>query len=133
MSFPLVGDVVIPLIQAALPGVKVGSWVEDIDFRSLPMVNIRRVGGARHNKRFDQLAFPVVEITAYGNEGPVETEELYESVLETLYLAVRNQTQTDAGYLHSIKETFGTTQFSSLFMDSWRFQGLIQLGLRPPN
>ena len=133
MAFPLVGDVVIPLIQAALPGVKVGSWVEDIDFRTLPMVNIRRVGGARHNKRFDQLAFPVVEMTTYGKVGPVETEELYESALEALYLAVRNQTQTDAGYLHSIKETFGTTQFSSLFMDSWRFQGLIQLGLRPPN
>ena len=64
--------------------------------------------------------------------GLPETEQLYEDALEALYEAVRKQTQTDAGYLHSIKETLGATQFSSLFQDSWRVQGLIQLGIRPP-
>jgi hypothetical protein len=27
----------------------------------------------------------------------------------------------------------GATQFSSLFQDSYRVQGLIQFGVRPPN
>jgi hypothetical protein len=71
-------------------------------------------------------------MTCFGIEGLIETEKLYETALEALYEAVRLQKQTPAGYLHSIFETMGATQFSSLFMDSWRVQGLIQLGVRPP-
>jgi hypothetical protein len=61
------------------------------------------------------------------------TEQLYEDALEALYDAVRRQKETPEGYLHSLSETMGATQFSSLFMDSWRVQGLIQLGVRPPH
>lgn len=130
---PRVQSVVLPILRAALPdNVKVGSWVEDIDYRTFPMVNIRRVGGKRHETKPKKLALPVIEMTAYGTEGLIETELLYEDALEALFDAVEAQTQTDAGYLHSIKETMGATQFSSLFQDSWRIQGLIQLGVRPP-
>jgi hypothetical protein len=129
---PRVQAVVLPILRDALPGVKVGSWVEDIDYRLFPMLNIRRVGGIRHDTRPTELSLPVIEMTAYGTEGLPETELLYEDALETLFAAVSNQTQTPAGYLHSIKETMGATQFSSLFQDSWRIQGLIQLGVRPP-
>ncbi|AVJ50768.1 tail terminator [Mycobacterium phage OlanP] len=131
-KMPRVQAVVLPILRAALPDVKVGSWIEDIDYRTFPMVNVRRVGGPRHETRPDKLALPVIEMTAYGREGLVETEKLYEDALEALYDAVKYQTQTPAGYLHSIKETMGATQFSSLFQDSWRVQGLIQLGVRPP-
>lgn len=131
---PRVQAVLLPLLRNALPDtVKVGTWVEDIDYRHFPMINIRRIGGARHEWRNNELALPVVEMTAYGIEGLPETEQLYEDALEALYEAVRLQTQTEAGYLHSIKETMGATQFSSLFQDSWRIQGLIQFGVRPPN
>lgn len=131
---PRVQAVVIPILREALPcTVKVGSWVEDIDYRNFPMINIRRIGGPRHDRRPVDLAFPVVEMTAYGIEGLPETEQLYEDALEALYEAVRLQTLTEAGYLHSIKETMGATQFSSLMMDSWRIQGLIQFGVRPPH
>ena len=132
-DMPRVQSVVIPILRAALPEhVKVGSWVEDIDYRMFPLVNIRRIGGSRHDRRPTQLGMPVIEMTCFGTEGLIETEKLYESALEVLYEAVRLQTQTPAGYLHSIKETMGATQFSSLFMDSWRVQGLIRLGVRPP-
>jgi hypothetical protein len=57
---------------------------------------------------------------------------LYESALEALYDAAENQTQTDAGYLQSIYETLGATQFSSLYQDSWRIQGLIRLSVCKP-
>jgi hypothetical protein len=124
--------VLLPLLRAALPGVHCGSWVEDVDYREFPIINIRRMGGERHDRRPNELALSVVEMTAYGNVGLVETELLYEQALEALYDAVLHQTQTPAGYLHSIKETMGATQFSSLFMDSWRIQGLIQFGIRPP-
>lgn len=133
-KMPRVQAVLLPILRAALPEtVKVGTWVEDIDYRHFPMINIRRIGGARHEWRYTDLALPVVEMTAYGIEGLPETEQLYEDALEALYGAVERQTLTEAGYLHSIKETMGATQFSSLFQDSWRIQGLIQFGVRPPN
>jgi hypothetical protein len=131
-KLPRVQAIVLPLLREAFPDVKVGSWVEDIDHREFPMINIRRLGGKRHSKRPQKLGFPVIEMTAFGTEGLPETEQLYEDALEVLYEAVQLQTQTPAGYLHSINENMGATQFSSLFMDSWRVQGLIQLGIRPP-
>jgi len=129
---PRVQSVVLPIIREALPDVTVTSWGADIDYRDFPLINIRRVGGVRHGERPDLLDKPVIEMTAYTTVGLPETELLYMDALEALYDAVRKQTQTDAGYLHSIKETMGMTQFSSLFMDSWRVQGLIALGVRPP-
>ncbi|EFV12944.1 hypothetical protein [Segniliparus rugosus] len=130
---PRVQAVVLPILRAALPrDVKVGSWIEDVDQRSMPLVNIRRVGGFRHETRPRHLALPIVEMSAFGADGLVETEQLYERALEALYDAVRDQTQTEAGYLHSIKETMGAMQLGSTFQDSWRIQGLIRLGVRPP-
>ncbi len=129
---PRVQSVVIPILREAFPGVKVGSWVEDIDYRMFPMLNVRRLGGRRDAKRPQALSLPVVELTAFGIAGLVETEQLYEDALEVLYDAVLHQKQTEAGYLHSMVETMGATQFSSLFQDSWRIQGLIQFGVRPP-
>lgn len=132
-KLPRAQAVVIPLLREALPGgVKVGSWVEDIDYRDFPMINLRRIGGIRHDRRPTQLAYPVLEMTAFGTDGLIETEQLYEDALEALYEAVRLQKQTPSGYLHSMFETMGATQFSSLFMDSWRVQGLIAFGVRPP-
>jgi len=76
---------------------------------------------------------PVIEMTAYNTTNLIETDRLYDDALEALYAAVRNQTQTDAGYLHSMKETLGATEADSPFQDSWSVFGLIQLGLRPPH
>ena len=131
---PRVQSVVIPILRAApgLDGVTISSWVPDIDYREFPLINIRRVGGVRHGERPELLDKSVIEMTCYTTTGLPDTENLYAEALEALYEAVRKQTQTDAGYLHSIKETMGATQFSSLFMDSWRIQGLIALGVRPP-
>lgn len=131
-AMPRVQSIVLPLLRSALPDVTCSSWGADIDYREFPLINIRRVGGVRHGERPDLLDKTVIEMTAYTTEGLPETELLYMDALEALYEAVRKQTQTDAGYLHSIKETMGMTQFSSLFMDSWRVQGLIALGVRPP-
>ncbi|BBC53825.1 putative head-to-tail connector [Mycobacterium phage PP] len=136
--------VVLPLLRghddlmdnkSVLPDIapaKVGSWTENINLRDFPMVNIRRIGGIRHATRPKKLSKPVIEMTVYHTAGLVECEELYEDCLDVLFDAVLHQTQTPYGYLHSIKETMGATQFSSPFMDSWRVQGLIALGLRPP-
>jgi hypothetical protein len=112
--------------------VKVGSWVEDIDFRVFPMLNVRRLGGARDRKRPTEFSKPIIELTAYGIEGLPETEILYDKALVALYQAKSTQKLTPGGYIHSIIETMGATQFSSPFQDSWRIQGLIQLGIRPP-
>jgi hypothetical protein len=130
-------DVAIPIVRARVneqwhEPVKVGSWVEDIDYRMFPMVNIRRLGGSRHERRPHELYSGVIEMTAYGKQDYPDTENLYETALLALYDAVRDQTQTEHGYLHSIKETMGATQFGSLFQSSWRVQGLIRLGVRPP-
>jgi hypothetical protein len=129
---PRVQSIVLPILREALPGVKIGSWVEDIDYRSFPLLNVRRIGGVRHDRRPLDLGMPVIEMTAFGTASLPDTEQLYEDALEALHEAVRLQKLTEAGYLHSIKEKSGATQLSSLFQDSWRVLGLIQLGVRPP-
>lgn len=133
-ALPRIQRVVLPILRAApaLAGVSMVTWVPDVDDRVYPMINIRRFGGPRHKNRPRLLGLPIIEMTAYSNVGLLETENLYEDALEALYEAKRLQTQTEFGYLHSVKETLGTTQFSSLYQDSWRVQGLISLGLRPP-
>lgn len=130
-DLPRVQAVVLPILRESFPDVTVQSWGADIDYRVFPILNIRRVGGVRDFIRPKQLDKPVIEMTAYTDIGLPETEQLYKDALEVLYNAVRVQKQTEAGYLHSMKETMGMTQFSSLYMDSWRVQGLIQFGVRP--
>lgn len=131
-KLPRVATVVLPILRDAFPAAQVTTWIPDVDYRVFPMIQVRRLGGPRHETRPTQLGLPVIELTVYTTDGLPETEQFYEDVLEVLYDAVKNQTETDAGYLHSIKETLGATQFSSLFQDSWRVQGLIKLGVRPP-
>lgn len=131
---PRIQSVVIPIMRdwPALKGVHIGSWVEDIDYREFPLLNVRRVDAEGRNYAFpNKLDVTVIELTAYSMEGLPECEHLYNHALEALYDAVLYQKKTDTGYLHSIRENMGMTQFSSLFMDSWRVQGLVQLGLRP--
>lgn len=111
---------------------RVYSWNPDVDRRVFPWVQIRRLGGFRHERRPTQLGTPVIELTCRTNIGLPENEQMYEDVLEVLYDAVERQTVTEFGYLSSIKETLGATQISSEFQDSWRVQGLIRLGIRPP-
>lgn len=130
-SLPLIQDVLIDLAQDTFPDALVDSWVANVNLRTFPIINFRRIGGSRHETRPNKLSFPVVELTVYGNVGVEETHELYEDVLDMLYDAVQKQTQTAHGYLHSIKETMGATQFDSPMTDTWRVQGLIQFGLRP--
>ncbi|AVP41943.1 tail terminator [Mycobacterium phage Jsquared] len=131
---PRVQKVVAPILRSdpRLEGVTVTTWVPDVDFREFPMINLRRIGGIRNPKAPTLHTLPVLEMTAYTRDGLIETEELYETALEVLYDAVENGTQTPAGYLTSIFETMGATQFSSLYQDSWRIQGLIRLGVRRP-
>lgn len=125
-------EVVIPILRAALPPeVTVSSWVDDIDYRTYPIVNVRRLGGTRDRDHSSWLDHPVIEMTALGDEGLIETEDLYIKALDALYDASRTQTVVDAGSIAYVTETMGMTQFSSLFQDSWRVQGLLKLGIRP--
>lgn len=130
-KMPRVQEVVLPILREALPGVRISTWVEDIDYREFPLVMIRRIGGYRNRGGYMLLDRPVIEMTAFTNEGLPETEDLYNDALDALYEAVDKQTMTDKGWLHSIEERMGMTQFSSLYTDSWRVQGLIALGVRP--
>lgn len=124
--------VILPILREKFPHCKVGSWIEDIDYRTYPLINVRRIGGTRHRTRPTELSNPVVEITVYSDEDEIEAENLYEEVLETLFEAQLKQTQTEHGYIHSVFETMGTTQFSSEFQSTWRVQGLVKVGIRPP-
>lgn len=127
---PRIQDVVIPLLRTGLgPGVNIYSWVPDVDDRTYPIVNVRRLGGLARD--IDFLDLPVIELTAYHSVGLVECEDLYLDARKVLQTAVDKQTLTPAGYLHSMFETMGPTQFDSPYEDTWRIQGLIQLGLRP--
>ena len=133
-SLPRVQQVLAPILRgdSRLAGVTVTTWVPDIDYREFPMINLRRIGGIRNPTAPQVHSMPVVEMSVYSSEGLIECEELYETALDVLYDAIRYQTQTDAGYLQSMYETMGATQFSSLYQDSWRVQGLIRFCIRSP-
>ena len=131
-----VQKIVLPILRARFAdydrAVQVGSWTEDVEYRQFPLFHVKRLGGTRNATRPTKFATPVIELTLYDTVDLPTTENLYDVALEALYEAVRRQTQTPDGYLHSIKETMGATEFGSPFQDSWRVQGLIQLGIRPP-
>ncbi|QFG04597.1 tail terminator [Mycobacterium phage Keziacharles14] len=132
-QMPRIQKIVLPLLREGLGDeVKVGSWVEDIDYRDFPMINIRRIGGIRNPAAPTLHSLPVIEMTCYSKESLIACENLYEEALDVLYEAVRTQKATPAGRLQSLYETMGATQFSSLYQDSWRIQGLIRLGIRKP-
>lgn len=140
-ELPRVAKIVLPILRGhndlqnkssvRFPGATIGTWTEDIDYRTFPLVNIRRMGGPRNPKRPMSLGNPIIEMTVYAKGSAPDTEQFYEDVLEALYEAVQLQTVTPWGYLHSMRETMGTTTFQSPFADSWRVQGLIMLGIRP--
>lgn len=132
-NFPRVQEVIVPLLRDKLPeSVTVSTWVNDIDDRKYPIVNVRRVGGYRSRHTPNWLDKPVVEIAVYSADGLIEAEELYTQVLDILFEATKKQTVTSGGHLSYMKETMGMTQFSSLFSNTWRIQGLIQVGVRAP-
>jgi hypothetical protein len=101
-----------------------------VDKRTYPLINIRRLGGLPVD--VDLLDRPVVEMTVFARGSLPDAENLYYDARQVFFDMVENQTVTPAGYLHSFFETMGPTQFASKFDDTWRVQGLIQLGVRPP-
>lgn len=128
---PRIQAVLLPVLREALgPDVKVGSWVEGVDYRDMPLINVRRLGGIALD--INHMDRATIELTAYGNEGLVQTENLLLDARQVIWNMVDNQTVTEKGYLHSFRETMGPTQFDSPYDGTWRIQCLIQLGLRPP-
>jgi hypothetical protein len=136
---PRVQAVVLPLLRAGLtdwnPTVaadpKIGTWVEGTKQRHFPLINIRRLAGPNSGD-VELLDLPVIEMTAYAGGELAVAEDLYLDARLVLSRAVRNQTVVpNVGYLHSFFETMGPIQLDSPYDDTWRIQGLIQLGLRP--
>jgi hypothetical protein len=132
--FPRVQKVVLPILRAdpRLAGVTINSWIPDIDYREFPLIGIRRIGGRRNEDAPTVQSGPVIEMTAFTTTNLIDCENLYETALDVLYDAVQNQTVTPDGSIQSMFETMGSTQFSSMFQDSWRVQGLIRLSVRRP-
>ena len=142
---PRIHSVVLPYLRSELAaeysGITVGSWIQSVgkdeldpSKRTYPIINVRRLGGLAHAIRPDQLDFPVIELTAYGDKRLMleGTEELYLDARFLLQEMVKKQIVVPgAGYLHSYFDTMGPTQFDSPYDGTWRIQGLIQLGLRP--
>lgn len=126
---PRVQSIILPVLREALPGVTIGSWYRDVDYRTFPIINIRRLGGVGTDPK--RLDLPVIEMTVYSQESLPAAENLYMDAREVLLDMVERQTVTPSGYLHSFTETMGPTPFDSPFEDTWRVQGLIQLGVRP--
>lgn len=128
---PRVQAVVIPVLREELgPDVKVGSWVEGVDLRELPIINVRRLGGTAID--VERLDRATIELTAYHNGGLVACENLLLDARQVIWEMVENQVVTPTGYLHSFRETMGPTQFDSPYDGTWRIQCLIQVGIRPP-
>lgn len=123
--------VVLPILRAALPGVAVVSFVPDVDYRTFPLISIRREGGTRSQNLPRRYSHPAIELSAYSADGPVEAEELYDDAIEALYTAVRQQiTVEGAGHLQSLPEADEATQAPSEVPDTWKATGSVRLGVR---
>lgn len=118
------------ILEQAFPDVQVTTWIPAIDDRRYPIINLRSLGGYRSFKYPTLLAESVVEITCLSDVDLMQAEDLYIEALEALYDAYKNQVITPYGHLSSCKETMGLTQFSSEFQETWRAQGLVELGIR---
>lgn len=126
---PRIQEVVLDVLRDELPGVMITSWVPDVDYRQFPLLNVRRIGGiALDPAKLDKAT---IELAAHTEQSLEDTEDLFLDAREALWNMVQQQTLTDNGYLHSFRETMGPTQFDSPFDDTWRVQGIIQLGVRP--
>ncbi|WP_264022277.1 hypothetical protein [Mycolicibacterium pyrenivorans] len=123
---------VLPILREALPGVAVVSVVPDADYRTFPMVVIRRAGGTRNPNHPAIHSLPEVTMEAVSADGLIEAEELYDDALEALYAAVANQTVVPnaLGHLQSLREAQGATQSPAELPDTWSVQGKLRLGLR---
>lgn len=138
-DMPRVEAVALPILRAGMPDhVDVVSWTKDVDRRTYPIIKIRRMGGLQNQKRPDLLDFAVIEVTAFSTAkdpkyaGYSGTQDMLLDAQHVLFQAVRNQTVIpNVGYLHSYFQTMGPIQLDSPFDDTWRWQSLIQLGLRP--
>lgn len=131
MTFPRFQKVVMHILREEFgKEAHVSSWVNDIDYREYPVINVRRMGGYRSSRRPRMMDHPVVELTVYHDKGLIEAEEIYARCIDTLFRAWEKQQITPDGHLAYVRETMGMTQISSLYQDSWRIQGLIQIGIR---
>lgn len=148
---PRIERVVLPILRDGLPDhVSVVTWTPDtdhrtgapeipeLDLRKYPLVKIRRMGGLPDQTRPDLLDKAVIELTVFSTAtdshyvGYGGTQDLLLDAQYLIFQAVRNQTVVeDVGYLHSQFQTMGPIQLDSPFDDTWRWQSLIQLGLRP--
>lgn len=132
-KMPRIHEVIIPVLRSELasdwPGLTVSSWPANVENRTYPLLNVRRLGGLPVD--VERLDRPVVEVTAYTGVDLPTTENLLLDARQVLWEMVQKQVTTDAGHLHSYFETMGPTQFDSRVDDVWRVQMLVQLGLRP--
>lgn len=128
-AMPRVQEVLVPELRSAFPDVAITTWIPDVDKRTYPLINLRRIGGSAVD--VERLDIASLEVVVYSRDGLVATEDLYLDARKVIWEMVQSQTVTQAGYLHSFRETIGPTNFESPFEDSWRVQGAIQLGLRP--
>lgn len=128
-TMPRVQEVIVPALRSALPSVAISTWIPDVDKRTYPFINVRRIGGTAVDVA--RLDIASLEVAAFTKDGLVATEDLYLDARQIIWELVQSQTVTEAGYLHSFRESIGPTNFDSPFEDSWRVQGVFQLGLRP--
>ena len=124
-------ELVLPLLRTSMPNVMVVSQVPDVDHRRYPLILVRP-GGGTDSEYPEFLDFSVIEMSAHSATDLADAETLYHRARMALVGACRRQTViAGKGWLHSVKQTMGAQQLDPIFEDTWRFLGLIRLGLRP--
>lgn len=129
MRLPRIESVLLPILREGLPGVMVSTWAPDVDHRNYPLVNVRRAGDQDPDPELFGLA--TVELSAWTTEDLPTTEELYLDARWAIWQAVRKQTLTPAGFLHSYREILGPIPVDTQFDLTWRTIGILKLGFRP--
>lgn len=99
------------------------SFIPDADYRSFPLLVLRRTGGTRNPALPRLHSRPVIRLTVVSEDGQPDAEDLYEAALDALYAAVGDEFQ-------SVTEVEGTTSTGSLYPDTYAVEGSIRLAVR---
>jgi len=72
-KLPRPAEVILPILREALgDDVTATSWIPDVDHRKYPLVQIRRFGGNRPDRRPGLVVNTGIELSAYSADGIVE-------------------------------------------------------------
>ena len=129
-ELPDADALVLSVIRAAIPTIKLGTQIPDNLLTNLPYATARRFGGAAVDPRFLDRAS--VDVQTWGASRKAASDLAYD-IREAFRAAAANQTVYTLGHIARYRENAAPTELRTTDQadNVWRFQASYSLFLRP--